>query len=64
MTPASLAPVIGELVEGRSLGAVGAADAHGLLLEGDCPPEQVAGFLVALAAKGPTVEELVASSTR
>ncbi|HEV3213409.1 MAG TPA: anthranilate phosphoribosyltransferase [Acidimicrobiales bacterium] len=56
---ASLADTIGELVEGRSIGADGAAAALAELLSGASPPEQVAGFLVALAAKGPTTAELV-----
>jgi len=55
----SLADTITELVEGRSLGADGAAEALSVLLSGTCPPEQIAGFLVAMAAKGPTIEELV-----
>jgi anthranilate phosphoribosyltransferase len=55
----SLAPQIAELVEGRSLGSAGAASALAQILTGGCPPEQVAGFLVALAAKGPTAEELI-----
>jgi anthranilate phosphoribosyltransferase len=55
----SIAPQISELVEGRSLGATGAADVLEKILSGTCPPEQVAAFLVALAAKGPTTDELV-----
>ncbi len=56
---ASLADTITTLVEGRSIGSDGAAAALSGILEGGCPPEQVAGFLVAMAAKGPTAEELV-----
>jgi anthranilate phosphoribosyltransferase len=59
VTSGSLAEVVSELVEGRSLGAAGAADALRTVLTGSNPPEQVAGFLTALAAKGPTTEELV-----
>ncbi|HEY8081658.1 MAG TPA: anthranilate phosphoribosyltransferase [Acidimicrobiales bacterium] len=55
----SLAPTISELIEGRSLGADGAAAALSEILSGSCAPEQIAGFLVAMAAKGPTIEELV-----
>lgn len=55
----SLAAVIAQLVDGQSLGADGAAAALEVLLSGECAPEQVAGFLVALQAKGPTAEELV-----
>ncbi len=56
---ASLADTITALVEGRSIGSGGAAAALSGILEGRCAPEQVAGFLVAMAAKGPTAEELV-----
>jgi anthranilate phosphoribosyltransferase len=59
VTSASLSTAIGELVEGRSLGAAGATAALGAMLDGSCPPELVAGFLVALAAKGPTSDELI-----
>ena len=59
MGAATLADTITELVEGRSIGGGGAKDALALILGGTSPPEQVAGFLVALAAKGPTIEELV-----
>jgi len=59
VSPASLADAIGELVEGRSIGADGAAAALAEVLAGKSAPEQVAGFLVALAAKGPTTAELV-----
>jgi anthranilate phosphoribosyltransferase len=59
VTGVSLAPVIAELVEGRSIGAAGAASALSAMLDADCPAEQVAGFLVALGAKGPTAEELL-----
>lgn len=56
---ASLTDQITQLVEGRSLGAAGAAGALDAILSATCAPEQVAGFLVALAAKGPTTDELV-----
>lgn len=56
---ATLADAITELIDGRSLGAHGAALTLETILEGGCAPEQVAGFLVAMAAKGPTPEELV-----
>jgi anthranilate phosphoribosyltransferase len=55
----SLRHSIDLLIQGRSLGADGAAAALNTILAGTCAPEQVAGFLVALAAKGPTAEELV-----
>jgi anthranilate phosphoribosyltransferase len=59
VTEYSFSSTIAELVDGRSLGAAGAAAALTTILAGELAPEQVAGFLVALAAKGPTAEELV-----
>jgi anthranilate phosphoribosyltransferase len=56
---AGLADAIAELIDGKSLGARGAASSLEKILDGACAPEQVAGFLVALAAKGPTSEELI-----
>jgi anthranilate phosphoribosyltransferase len=56
---AGLADAIAELIDGKSLGSRGAAASLELILDGACAPEQVAGFLVALAAKGPTSEELI-----
>lgn len=56
---ASIADDIATLLEGRSIGADGAAAVLSEVLTGRCAPEQVAGFLVALAAKGPTADELV-----
>jgi anthranilate phosphoribosyltransferase len=56
---ASLTEAISTLVEGRSIGADGAAAVLAEILGGRCTPEQVAGFLVAMAAKGPSAEELV-----
>jgi anthranilate phosphoribosyltransferase len=56
---APLADAITALVGGRSIGADGAAAVLSEILEGHPGPEQVAGFLVAMAAKGPTAEELV-----
>jgi len=51
---ATLADAIAELIDGKSLGAHGAAMTLGTILDGGCAPEQIAGFLVAMAAKGPT----------
>jgi anthranilate phosphoribosyltransferase len=55
----SLTEAVMTLVEGRSIGADGAAAVLAEILGGRCAPEQVAGFLVAMAAKGPSAEELV-----
>ena len=56
---ATLTDAITELIDGKSLGAHGAAMTLAAILDGGCAPEQIAGFLVAMAAKGPTPEELV-----
>jgi anthranilate phosphoribosyltransferase len=46
------------LVSGQGLGAVESAWAMDQIMSGDASPAQVAGFLVALRAKGETVEEM------
>lgn len=46
------------LVEGRDLGAIETAWAMDEVLSGNATPVQIAGFAVALRAKGETVEEL------
>jgi len=50
--------VLGDLVAGRDLSAEQTAWAMAELLEGNATPAQVAGFAVALRAKGETSEEL------
>ncbi|MCM0622583.1 anthranilate phosphoribosyltransferase [Nocardioides bruguierae] len=50
--------VLSSLVAGRDLGADEAAWAMGEILAGDATPAQVAGFAVALRAKGETAAEL------
>ncbi len=50
--------VLGDLVAGRDLSAAQTAWAMAELLEGNATPAQVAGFAVALRAKGETSEEL------
>ena len=50
--------VLGELVAGRDLSAAQAAWAMGEILAGEATPSQIAGFAVALRAKGETSEEL------
>ncbi|MEP9380993.1 anthranilate phosphoribosyltransferase [Nocardioides sp. KR10-350] len=50
--------VLGALVDRQDLSADQAAWAMGEILSGDATPAQIAGFAVALRAKGETVEEL------
>lgn len=51
-------PVLGALVAGKDLTAEQTAWAMGEVLAGEATPVQVAGFAVALRAKGETVEEI------
>ena len=57
--PFSWPGVIGALLSGRALGASEAAAAMTEIMEGAATPAQVAGFAVALRAKGETAEEVV-----
>ena len=50
--------VLGDLVAGRDLGVEQTAWAMAAVLSGEATPAQVAGFAVALRAKGETVEEV------
>ncbi len=50
--------VLGLLTEGGSLSVEEAAAAMRAIMEGLATPAQIGGFLVALRAKGPTVDEL------
>lgn len=58
MSPASWPQVLGGLVAGRDLEADETAWAMGEVLAGSATPAQVAGFAVALRAKGETVSEM------
>lgn len=50
--------VLGPLVEGRDLSAEQTAWAMGEILAGEATPAQIAGFAVALRAKGETIDEV------
>jgi anthranilate phosphoribosyltransferase len=52
--------VLGKLIGGEDLGADEAAEAMTAILEGSASPVQIAGFIVALRAKGETVVEIAA----
>ena len=54
----SWADVLGALVARRDLGAQQTAWAMGEILSGEATPSQIAGFAVALRAKGETIEEV------
>ncbi len=50
--------VLTQLLAGRSLDEAQAEQALGVVLEGEATPAQIAAFVVALRAKGETVEEM------
>src|SRR5438132_5603734 len=52
--------VLGKLIGGDDLGTDEAAEAMTAILEGSASPVQIAGFIVALRAKGETVVEIAA----
>ncbi|MBA3783289.1 anthranilate phosphoribosyltransferase [Nocardioides sp. InS609-2] len=56
------ADVLSGLVEGRDLSSQQTAWAMGQVLEGAATPAQIAGFAVALRAKGETVDEVIGLS--
>ncbi|WP_211220921.1 anthranilate phosphoribosyltransferase [Nocardioides insulae] len=60
--PISWPEVLAALVAGRDLSAQQTAWAMGEILAGEASPAQIAGFSVALRAKGETIEELRALS--
>ncbi|MBW3640541.1 MAG: anthranilate phosphoribosyltransferase [Actinobacteria bacterium] len=57
-TPASWPGVLGALLRGQSLTSVDTAWVMGEVMAGDASPAQVAGFAVALRAKGETAAEV------
>jgi len=57
-TRRSWPPLLAALLAGQHLAAEDSAWAMGQIMEGEATPAQIAGFLVALRAKGETVEEV------
>jgi len=49
---------IQRVLDGHDLGREEARDVMGTVMSGDCSPAQIAGFVVALRAKGETVDEI------
>ena len=58
MTEFSWSHALSELLAGRDLSEEGAAAAMAEIMQGAATPAQVAGFVVALRAKGETPEEV------
>src|SRR6201995_2289781 len=54
---------IARLLERQDLSAAEMADVVGQIMDGAATPAQIGGFLVALRAKGETVDELVGAAT-
>lgn len=52
------APIIESLLHGEDLSPTAAGEAMGAILDGEATPEAVAGFLIALRAKGAAASEL------
>jgi anthranilate phosphoribosyltransferase len=52
-------PILHKLLSGDALSEAEAADAMGEIMEGAATPAQIAGFMIALRAKGETTEEIV-----
>ena len=50
--------ILTSLLEGQDLGTTESAWAMDQIMSGEASPAQVAGFLVALRAKGETVDEM------
>jgi len=51
-------PVLARVVAGESLSAPEAQEAMGAIMDGDATPSQIAAFVIALRAKGETVDEV------
>ncbi|MGE0871606.1 MAG: anthranilate phosphoribosyltransferase [Kofleriaceae bacterium] len=54
---------IGSMLSGQGLSREQMAEVVGVIMDGSATPAQIGGFLVALRAKGETVDELVGAAT-
>lgn len=57
-----LQDILERVVSGENLSQAEMADTIGRIVEEGCPPAQIAGLLIALRAKGETVEELAGAA--
>jgi len=56
-------PYLQQIADGRALSAEQAGEAFALMMEGNVPEAQIAGFLMALRARGETVDEIAGAAT-
>lgn len=61
--PDDFKPFLQQVSEGRPLTADEAGEAFGLMMAGTVPEAQIAGFLMALHARGETVDEITGAAT-
>lgn len=61
-TPQGLKPFIAKVATGHPLTAAEAADAFGIIMSGEATPAQMGGFLMALAVRGETVDEIAGAA--
>jgi len=61
-TPHGLKPFIAKAATGQPLSAADAAAAFGIIMSGEASPAQMGGFLMALAVRGETVEEIAGAA--
>ena len=56
--PSRMKELLGHVATGRPLALAEAREAFEILMAGDATPAQVGGFLMALRARGETVDEI------
>lgn len=61
-TPQGLKPYIAKAATGTPLTSAEAAEAFGIIMSGEATPAQMGGFLMALAVRGETVEEIAGAA--
>jgi len=61
-TPDAFKPFLQQVSDGRPLSAEQAGEAFGLMMAGGVPEAQIAGFLMALRARGETVDEITGAA--